>query len=352
MNYFVCVEGLLGVETNADAFVWSYAAVAPKSVREAFERCKIRVSIVVKNDTDVFPADLLSVQQGRFGYFAGTPESGELYYEKPFLFGKKLRYRVSVERNRVQVVVGKSYRNMVRMRIMNLHALRYVVQDIVSGLLLLNGYASLYCSAVHFPAQGSTALVFAPPSTGKTITGLTLCREYGAHYMSEDIAVTDGKTVWAVPWTNSFRMQAKEMPQRKGIFGKIHKILFWKHLSQGGKENEVQAMLEAYARKAEASATHVFVLEQAKGNTGCDQAEAKHKLLTLNRYLFHYHQAPVVLAFHYYNPWFSPEEMFEKEKAIMGQLLENAEYCCIQSEAPAAYAGIAFEKVRQRGNHS
>ena len=86
---------------------------------------------------------------------------------------------------------------------MNLHSPGYVLTDIVAWALRQAGYAPVHCSG--FSAPEGTVLVLAPPNTGKTLTTMMACMEMGAGYLAEDVAITDGTNLYAVPWTSTFR---------------------------------------------------------------------------------------------------------------------------------------------------
>ena len=342
IHYFVYIKDILGVETNMDSFSWSYGTVAPEASKEAFDRCRIKLSIERCADRAVFPESWDGKQKG-FSCFAEGSEKNTVYYEKNFVFGKKLRYIISVDGNHVSVRVGKSYLRFIPLRIMNLHAMHYVLSDLVSGLLLMNGIASMYCSAVHFPEHNRCALIFSPPGMGKSVTALLLCRQHGAKFLAEDITVTDGETVWAVPWTSSYRADAGQtgsgMKRLRNRIGKLVPIL------DKRQKISVQALLGEEGLAENAGATDLVLLEHGASGISKEKGDAQRRLLLLNRYLFNYHKSPCMIALSYFYPEFSPEQMYLMEKGILERLLQNSGFFYVSEENPPAYSDSLFREL-------
>lgn len=131
----------------------------------------------------------------------------------------KLRYSIEIIENDINVIVNKNYFKYIKYKFMNLHSLGYILTDLISGVLLANGYATLHCSAVNIGQR--SLMIFAPPSTGKTITAIKLCENENAKFISEDIAITDGENIYSVPWTSAFRFYNHEKESKFNRFADI-----------------------------------------------------------------------------------------------------------------------------------
>lgn len=346
MNYFVYVNGILGVETNANAFEFSYGTVAPVSDKEKFSKCKIKLHINVKRDNEVFPVDKYERIKGKFHYYSGNPGENTIYYERNYFFGARLRYMIKIEKNDVKVVVGKTYFKKVHHRVMNLHSLGYILTDLAAGLLLLNGFATLHCSAVNLTENNRSIILFAPPNTGKTLSSMMLCKNYNANFIAEDFAITDGDNVWSVPWTSTFRLydEVNESIFER-IINKITSVIPALELIKITNNKAIDTYIGGERILMKSKATDVVVLERGNSEVSRDNSDAFRKLLTLNRYEFNYHKAPTMVVLSYFNPEFSQENMYECEKEILSKLLENTEYMCVTDMNAMNYSDIVYREI-------
>lgn len=345
MNYFVYVNDILGVETNAKAFEFSYGTVAPTSTKEEFSKCKIKLHINVKKDSEVFP-DEYEKTKGKFHYFSANPGEKVIYYERNYFFGARLRYMIKVKKNEIKVVVGKTYFKKVHHRIMNLHSLGYILTDLVSGLLLFNGYATLHCSAVNLTENNRSIILFAPPNTGKTLSSMMLCKNYNANFIAEDFAITDGVNIWAVPWTSTFRLydEVNESKTEK-IINKATSLVPALELIKITKNQAIDTYIDSDRILMKSKATDVVVLERGDSDVSTDNSDAFRKLLTLNRYEFNYHKAPMMVVLSYFNPEFCQDQMYKCEKRIISKLLENTKYMCVTDMNAMNYSDIVYREI-------
>ena len=310
MNYFVYVNKLIGVETNDQQFRWSFGSCAPKTTKEEYDACKIKVCVNVRKNKDVFKDFDLSSLKGRFRYFFANPEEHIICYSQKVKRVLNLNYIISVQDNFVNVVVGKTYYNQVRYRVMNIHSMRYILFDIVTGLLLLNGYSPLYCSSVLMNNKGATVLM-APPNMGKSLTALRLCQSTQASLISEDIAITDGTYIWPVPWTNSYRDYADGSAKDKQSIENVRDPV---------------------------RITNTVILERGDSSVVTDKNNSLSKMLLLNHYLLSYMKSPAMSALAYFNSEFSPEKMMDTEKAIFENLLNGSDFYCISDNNALTYS--------------
>jgi hypothetical protein len=207
---------------------------------------------------------------------------------------------------------------------MNLHSVGYILTDVASLLLLHRGYAPLHCSA--FRKGDATVVIFAPPNTGKTLSTMMACLEYGAEFLAEDVAITDGRTVFSVPWTSTFRYYLRV---DSGCLLRLVNALTQKipvlELLPLVKVKPVNAYIDEKQMLSRSDVTHVVILEH--GETAVQRTppdEAFRKIANLNRYEFNYHKAPLFLAHEFFNPSLNIEAACQTERDILKQLINNA----------------------------
>lgn len=346
MNYYVYVENLVGVETNAKRFDFSYGTVAPKSNREEYEKCLIRLHINVVRNSEVFPENKGEEIKGKFHYFSGNPGEKTIYYERNYFFGSRLRYSISIDDCDINVVVGKTYFKHVKHRVMNLHSLSYILTDLVAGLLTLKGFVTLHCSAVNFPENNRSAILFAPPNTGKTLSSMMLCKKYNCNFIAEDFAITDGENVYSVPWTSTFRLYDEVNESRVEKFiNKLSSILPIIELFKLTKNQSIDSYIGKERILMKSKASDIVILERGEGNVSRDKSDAFRKLLVLNRYEFNYIKSPFMVVLNYFNPEFSQEKMYECEKKIVKSLLDNVDFMCITDMNALNYCDIIHKEI-------
>lgn len=344
MNYFVYVDGILGVKTSEKEFAWSYGTVAPKSNEKEFEKCKVKVFVDVRNSNDVFDGDFDITKLGKYHYFGAKQNENKIYYERDFFGRSKLRYSIEIKENFIHVVVGKNYMKYVKHRIMNLHSISYILTDIVAGLLLKNGIATIHCSAVN--TENQSVIFFAPPNTGKTLTSIQLCKNNTFKFIAEDFALTDGENVWAVPWTSTFRYY-DEVNESKldTLINKLTSYIPVLEFVSFQKNKSIDKYLGDDSIMHLSKATDLVVLERGKHNVNHDKKEGLRKIVNLNRYEFNYHKAPSAVVMNYFNPDFSPEAMFENEKQILTKLINGCNYTCIEEDNALKYTDVVLKEV-------
>ncbi len=336
MKYYSHIKNLLGIETNTEEFTWIYGKASPEVTKTEYEKCLIRLSVHITDDKSVFSEKELEECDGNFQHFHVNSKEKKLFYDRGFLFGKKLRYTVSVDGNRVVATVGKSYFKLIKIRFMNIHSIQYILTDTVSGILLKNGYASLYCSACYFPSLEKSAVMFSAPGVGKTTVCMQLCEKYGGTFISEDVALTDGENIFSVPWTNSARNGNKG---KSGISD-----------SRQNSFDGVKKMLDSGKICDRAAVSDIFVLERGKESVSADKEAVYNKVSLLDRYLFHYRCSPAVTVMNYFIPEFSVSEMEEKEKAIHKKLIEGAECRTVTKPDGESFDGVLYGILEAAGS--
>ncbi|MBX0313380.1 hypothetical protein [Planococcus glaciei] len=343
--YFIAAKGILGIKTNIKEFRWSFGSNMPEGTLIEYESCAVKMHIVLEDFND---DDLLG-NLGRYHYFNGSPGGDKLYYTRKLPMNKKLRLKAeNLLSDEPKLTVNRTYYKLITHRIMNLHSLHYIATDLAALLLLRKGYAPIHCSA--FKAGDATVAIFAPPDTGKTLSTMTACGDFGASFIAEDLAITDGKNIFSVPWTNSFDHYAKNKQEEiSGVKGKLVKAVpliknsSKKHSEPEDNDVKTRALLNPQI------VTHIAILEKGEDDV-MPQTESVgvSKLMNLNRYEFNFLRAPLLIAYEFFNPGLAIDDGTVKEKEILTALVKNSESVfTLKKRNPTHYAETLLDQMKE-----
>lgn len=321
MKYYVYVNNLIGVQTNAKSFHWSFGSDAPPAEEQAFLDCKVKIVLEIVKDRDVFPKSEENDCDGCFRDFRANCNQHDLYYSRSLPGRRKLNYAIRIENNTIFAKVGRSYAKLIRLKVMNIHPIGYILTDLVTMLLLKNGITTLY--GATFSRKQTGALIMAPPKMGKTFTAVQLAQYYDARLLGEDICVFDGEKMFPVPWTNTYR----------------------KYGNQTGAVNR-----EALFTQQPSIMTHLFILEKGNEKSFASCAEAEKKMQILNHYGLHYYCSPAVLTLCYFNDDLSVEELISKEHRAIRAIAEKTSVFITTSDSPVEYARMISEKLEGKAS--
>ena len=305
-NYFVYCRDLIGVQTSLKNFSWVFGRNVPGTDKASFDQCLVKLCVDVADD-DAFEQECQESQQ-RFGNYYGNFDDNRIVFNKRIKFLGNIAYRICREGNNLNVLIGKRYLRYVRYKVMHLHPMYYILFDFATAILLENGFLPLYCSAVSFK-NGNTSVMIAPPATGKSLTSLLLVDKCDASLISEDVAITDGVSVWPAPYTFSYRRYSNitlKKPMNVCQDKKTINYLFW--LQPG--DCKVQAI----------------------------HSEDADRIQVLNDYLLGYIKSPAIDAFYYFNGCFKNTTLLELEKNIINKLLANVKAYHIFENDATLYA--------------
>ncbi len=299
LSEFKCYEnipGIIGIKTNVKDFFWGFGECKSDVPEENFERCKIKVRLEVRPDKRVFEGANLSEYNSHFRHFKAAPEKSSVIFSQTIKHTVQLKYVLTVDGNTVNMVVGKSYLRLVKTKLMYIHPVAFILFDVVSLLLLKNGLTTLYCSAVYLP-NGKSVVFSAPPNTGKSLCALKLRKDFGAEIVAEDMAATDGVSLWGAPNTNLYRDYNDKS------------LMDFDSSKFCSKLNSVD---------------YLTILQ--KGGTDCktESADFLKKLILINRYSLGYYYSPCVRVLCFYNKNMSIDNAQRTEEAILKKLTENA----------------------------
>jgi hypothetical protein len=341
---------MLGIRTSEEQFKWSYGTVTPQVTRAEYDRCKVRMSLRVKKDL-VAPGD---ETLGKYHYFNGRPDDDTVYYTRPFMFGSKLRIKAEGLLSPEPVITfNKTYMRFVTHRFMNVHSAAFILTDLAGLLLLHRGYAPIHCSAFQY--QDATVVVAAPPNTGKTLTTMMACMDYGAKFLAEDLAITDGSTIHSVPWTSTFRYYSKvDSSWRSRLGGKLQSVFPPIELLPLRKQQPITEYVPSAGMLPSAVATHLVVLERGdEGVAPIDIGLADRKVRNLNRYEFNYVRSPLIIAHEFFNPGMDITGACQKEQAILRTLVENVDHrLVVRTPDATRYAAMIVDAISNSANQS
>jgi hypothetical protein len=319
----------------------------PAGSREEYEACAVRLRLVVG---DVDPPEDASAPDhvaGKYHYFSGVPGADSIYYERTLLGNQKLRFRLEgLLSGEPTLHVNPQYLRYVTHRFMNLHSAGYILTDVVGLLLLQAGYAPLHCSA--FKKGDSTVLVLAPPNTGKTLTTMIACLEHDAGFLAEDLAVSDGTTVFSAPWTSTFRYYDRiDRSRRSRLLNRLTAVVPPLELLPLAKVSGVDTLVPPDRLLHEAKITHVAVLERGpEAVTEGDRDEILRKAVNLNRYEFNYVKAPALVAYEFFNPGIGLDEAALQERRLLAQIVAGATRTWVVSSTDATrYAPLLLDRI-------
>ncbi len=282
-EYYVYCDGILGVKTDIRNFRWVYGSDAEAASGEEYEKCAVKFSVCLKKE----PGEVKTYDK-KFQSFLWEEKTKTVHYRRTLFSKLKLGYDITFNNDSVDVVVGKNYFKYVKLRMMNMHAVYYLLSDIANMLLLKKGYHTLYASAVCSKEKDRGIVFFSPPNTGKTLTATTLSREYPYSMIGEDIVITDGKKLYSCPWTSSYRKKSSA-EDSAGSFGRT--------------KNKPDC-----EKSAEGELADVVVLSLGKEKKiTSDKNELLNQILILNGYLFNYLTSPIIKVLGYFDMDFSAD---------------------------------------------
>ncbi len=340
----VASPGVLGLRSNRASVAWSYGVTIPPSTRAALDECAVKINLEVMPE---LPPVESGPAFGKYHYFRGKPLSDKIHYERTLVMNRSIQFEVGgLVGGQPYLRCNEAYWRFVPYRFMNLHSIGYILTDIASLLLLRSGYAPLHCSA--FRKGNSGVVVFAPPNTGKTLTTMQVCMNLGGEFLAEDLAITDGRTLYAVPWTSTFRYYGEiEQSRASRLRHRLVQYFPPLELLPGRSAKSVQRYVDSSAIAEKAEITHIIILE--RGETTVEplsREDAFRRIRNLNRYEFNYAKAPTAVAYEYFNPKLDLDGASECERKTLWNMVCHAkEIMVVRSSNPVDYAQMVWSSV-------
>ncbi len=340
-NYVVC-EDILGIQTNSDYIGWSFGDPNDSVTDEEISRCRVVVRLLVD------PLDSESKRTSgyqKYHYWKGEPGVDELFYERNFFCGSKLRMLIrGIKSERPEVRVNKNFIRFIKFRFNNLHSPGYILTDLVCVLLLQQGLSPLHCSG--FSVDDSTVAVVAPGNTGKTLTTMRAVFDANALYMTEDLGVVDHENLYSCPWTSTFRYY-DELSMSWILRWRMKLIKMFPPMELipvPGDHRNIDYYIGKDRISHSKKLTHLALLARRDGGVKVlSKEDAREMMFNLNRYEFYYMKSPMLTAYSYFNPELDLFAIEEKEREILGKLVDNTTCLLVQSEDPTKFADMIIE---------
>jgi hypothetical protein len=344
-NYVACKD-ILGLQTNVKKINWSFGQPPDTASEQEVDRCRLVVRLTV---------DSLKAEASKFNnlqkyhYWRGEPGRDELFYQRNFFAGTKLRLLLrGIGSGQPEVIANKNYLRFVIGRFINLHSIGYQLTDLTCALLLLKQLCPLHCSS--FSTGNSTVAVIAPANTGKTLTTMRAVLHSGASFVAEDLAITDGEYLYACPWTSTFRYYDElSMSWLLRMRMKLIKIIPPVELIPTyGDDRKINSYVEEHRIVTNKKITHTAILARRHGGVEVlEKKRALEMLLNLNRYEFMYMKNPMLTAYSYFNPELNIFALEKREREILGELVENTTCLLVQSEDPTKFAELILNEIEK-----
>lgn len=344
MNNYVVCKDILGIQTNSSYVGWSFGQIVQPVAQEQLDKCQMVVRLIVD--------DLRKEMEGidrlqKYHYWAGASNGKALYYQRNFFLGTKLRLLVKDAFGpRPEIRVNKHYLKHIKWRFNNLHSPGYILTDLICTLLLQRQMCALHCSA--FSINGKTVLVIAPPDTGKTLTTMRAVFDHGASYISEDLAITDGRKIYACPWTSTFRYYDElSMSRMMALRMKLIKIFpVAEVMPFPGKTKTIDTYINPERIIEESPISYVAILARREGGLKVlDKEDALRMVYNLNRYEFFYRKSPMLTAYTYFNPDVDIEDLAVRERMILSNIVNQSECLLVQDPDPRKFANQIIDAV-------
>lgn len=348
-HYFVPSEGVLGLQANVRDLRWSWGVNMPEREKEDFEQCTVKVRLVAEDEVQRDPHSTHRLEDfGKFHYFSGVPGGDSVYYERALFGRRRLQMRIDgLVAGEPVVHVNRDYLRFVTHRFMNLHSIGYILTDLVALQLLRNGYVPLHCSG--FTTEDATVLVLAAPNTGKTLAAMTACIEHGSGFLAEDLAISDGESLYSVPWTSTFRYydQIDGGPAARAM-NRLTELLPPLELLRSKTPPSIETYVPPERILDSSNITHVALLERgAESIQPADFNQALRKAETLNRYEFNYMKAPALVAYEYFNPELDLGAALKAESDKIEAVLRGAnEVLIARTNDASRYASLIIDHVK------
>jgi hypothetical protein len=349
MFYTVLSRGILGVQSNLPNLRWSFGRNAPPATQAEFAGCAVRLQVRVEPSSAFAALDQQRKEQrwGKYHFLSGLPAGRLAFYHRPFLLGSKLYLEAAgLAGDQPRIRVNRNYYRFIHFRFMNLHSLGFVLTDLAALLLLQRQLAPLHCSAFR---QGErTVIVFAPSYTGKTLTTMMACIERGADFIAEDLAITDGRQVFGLPWTSTFRYYSKvDARWLARTANRATKVLPFLDLLPITRSKRITEYVSKDRICHQATATHIAILERGAPCVSRVSPDiAFRKLLNLNRSEFNYQRSLVNNAYEFFNPELDVTAACATEQTILRTLVAGVSECFVVScEDPTQYADLILSRL-------
>lgn len=341
-NYFIASENVLGIRTNLPEFKWLFGMTSPAATKADYERCAVRLRLEVTRHLEI-PAGSAA---GKYDHFRADRGADQIFYDRAFAFGTRLRLEASgLLTDEPTLRANRTYYRWIAHRLMNLHSLAYILTDLACLSLLRHGFSPVHCSA--FQTGDATVVVVAPNNTGKTLTTITACLDHGAKFLSEDLAITDGKVIYAVPWTSTFRYyRCVDRSWGTRIRARLTSLFPPLELFSPGHHMPITNLVAKADMLPRAKATHLVFLERGEPTVEkLAVEEATRQIENLNRYEFNHYRSPIIVASEFFNSDLDIAGACRREGQILRELVTSTQCLRVRANDPTTYAKVIVDAL-------
>lgn len=343
MTQYELVSGLLSVETSQTTLPWGLGRIGPWNQLPGSTQ---QTDLLIRYDVEpgLVPGD--SIVGGRRMHYWSLSDDGVLHYRRSA--GGPLEFQMDIaidhESGIVHLRVNKLLNKYVKVRLNNLHSPGYVITDLMLQLLAMRGWAPMHCSAVTRPSSDQVTVLLAPPNTGKTLTALTLVKEFGYGYVCEDLALYRDGEMRGFTWTSTFRYYPTLVRNR------------WQRLRMQANaaipplellkvRNDVTTLDVVPSERIRGRGTvdRTFLLTLGERQSGPDPVArdlAFRWVRTLNRYEFKYETAPAVVALETLGTAVDVESAYNNVRHQVEQLVSTKQILRLECPQSTAFARL------------
>ncbi len=322
--YYVFSKNLIGIKTNRASFSWPFGEPQEGFTKDDFDACLIKVDLTVMSNKAL--SKRISAETGpyknRFLYFTFDSHSDTITYSKALFGFIGLLFRVRIRDNHVYMEVGNVYYRFIKNKVMNIHSVSYLLYDIVTMLLLMNGITPIYAASLLVDEK--EVFIWGPPRSGKSYTSLDFVKNDHAVLLSEDISLTDGSTVWAVPYTDTFGQYSRKM------------MIFREEVRVGTQDSVT--LSRPYI---------VHLREKVQEMPAATTMTKEDSLLyqkALNKYLFHYRSSPICLVWAFFHQY-DLDTLAETEDTVLKKIISESELLTLQPYSRKDRAERSFREL-------
>jgi len=235
------------------------------------------------------------------------------------------------------------------------------LSSIISVKLMKEGYLPLHASSVA--SEDGTGLVFlALADVGKTLTAISMVKR-GYKFVSEDMVVTDGRTVISCPLTNTYgfykdisRLGFLSLKDKLGVnFNRFIKLPV---LSQYlGYQISVLKYLKFIAHLESKEINNailtkcklgdVFLLQQSNKDSiiEADRDQLINEIKYMNMNEFWWYRDPLILAYSYFKPTYDVGRLLVMHNELISHFVDSAKRIFIVKSRHPRLFSVLIDKV-------
>jgi len=163
------------------------------------------------------------------------------------------------------------------------------------------------------------------------------------------LAITDGETVYSVPWTSTFRYYSRvEQSFWARTLNTLTKTFPPLELLPILEPKSINTYIDDRAICEESKITHLVILERGVTSVQEETVKEVHrKIINLNRFEFNYLKAPLLVAYEFFNPSLNIAAASEAESNILQKVVERAKSrLIVRTNNPTNYASLVLDALK------